>query len=242
MQEVIEPMSKEYIKSIVPSSFRKHITDDVVEEINTLGGSDESVASFLIDNFVKYTIVLQDQHSRFRIRDYINAIKYITYKAIGDTNVVAYSKTFPDRYQRMLAINKSKKDMNSIISAYGRTDIVKAILEKTYANYWVLNQDAYQKAIETQVDIMENAKSELARVKAADSILTHLGEPQKAASMTINNLNVNKDNVGKSLQEALTLFAEQVRSNMQNGQSTKKAMEHNIKDYLIIDAEVEPDE
>lgn len=44
-------------------------------------------------------------------------------------------------------------------------------------------QHIYQKAINVQADLMSNANSEMVRMQAANSILTHLAKPKEVGPL-----------------------------------------------------------
>ncbi|EPF5975862.1 hypothetical protein LJQ78_002457 [Acinetobacter baumannii] len=71
-----------------------------------------------------------------------------------------------------------QKDMAAHIAGYNKSKLVNLIYEQTQIPTWVLNQDLFQKALNVQADLMLNAKSEMVRTNAANSLLNHLKPPQ----------------------------------------------------------------
>ena len=162
-------------KQALPAKFHSQINQQTIDTINKVLVEPE-MAEFYRNNFIDYSYILQD--GKYSITDYVNAIKYCSFKIAGLTNKDAYIKTFPDRYKAHLAKGTSDKAIDSYIHAYNKTKLVTAILEQAYIPSWLLNQDAYQRAINVQLDLMMNADSEKVKSDAANSILNHLKPPE----------------------------------------------------------------
>jgi len=139
---------------------------------------------------------------------------------MGMTNQDAYIKTFPQRYQTLLAKGTNTKDIAAYVSAYNKGKLVNLILEQCLVPSWVLNQDLYQKAINVQADLMLNANSEKVRTDAANSLLTHLKKPEgKDFQISID---VNENSGMTELKNALTQLAQSQREAIENGTSPKE--------------------
>ena len=123
-----------------------------------------------------YISVIQD--GKYKLDDYLNAIKYCTHKLMGESNMDSFVKTFPNRYQSMIAKGYTAKEMSAHVAMYNKNKLVNTILEQSMIPTWVLNQDLYQKAINVQADLMLNAMSEKVRSDAANSLLVHLKPPE----------------------------------------------------------------
>ena len=70
------------------------------------------------------------EKAQFKTEDYLNAVAFVSYKLMGHSNQEAYFKTFPTRYQDMLAAGKSQKDISSFVSIYAKGKLVNLILEQ----------------------------------------------------------------------------------------------------------------
>ena len=172
----------EQVKASVPAQFRSNVSQSLVDTLNTVA-IDPIMAENIRDNFVSYSAILKE--GRFKLEEYLNAVAYVSYKIMGNTNEESYAKTFPQRYAKLVANGTSKKDISSYVSAYNKGKLVNMILEQSLVPSWVLNQDIHQKAINRLADLMQNAQSEKVQVEAASSLLTHLGKP-KEGSFQIN--------------------------------------------------------
>jgi hypothetical protein len=139
------------------------------------------------------------------MEDYINAIKYCSHKIMGASNIDAYVKTFPDKYQAMLSAGKNAKDISSFVTSYNKNKLVNLILEQSMIPSWVLNQDMYQKALNVQCELMLTANSEKVRSDAANSILTHLKPPE--VTKVELDIGLKKDSAMEDLKHTLTELA-----------------------------------
>lgn len=168
-------LTLDQFKQALPEKFKKTINQELVDQVNkTL--SDPELFETYRDNLLSYTHVMKD--GRFKVTDYVNAVKYCSHKIMGSTNTEAFCKTFPDRYQAWIGSGVSAKDIGSYITSYNKNKLVNLILEQSLVPSWVLNQDLYQKAINTQAELMMTANSEKVRSDAANSLMTHLKPPE----------------------------------------------------------------
>ena len=202
----------EDVKKAVPSHIRNNITQPLVDTLNNIA-ADPLIAEDIRNNFVSYSAVLKE--GKFKVEDYLNAVAYVSYKIMGNTNEESYAKTFPHRYSALIAKGTAMKDIASYVSAYNKGKLVNLILEQTLVPTWVLNQDLYQKAINVQADLMRNAQSEKVRVEAANSLLTHLGKP-KEGSFQISIGEVESSGM-REMREMLREVAENQREAIGSG-------------------------
>ena len=202
----------EDVKKAVPSHIRSNITQPLVDILNNIA-ADPLIAEDIRNNFVSYSAVLKE--GKFKVEDYLNAVAYVSYKIMGNTNEESYAKTFPQRYSALIAKGTAKKDIASYVSAYNKGKLVNLILEQTLVPSWVLNQDLYQKAINVQADLMQNAQSEKVRAEAANSLLTHLGKP-KEGSFQISIGEVESSGM-REMREMLREVAENQREAIGSG-------------------------
>lgn len=162
-------------KSALPDKVKKSVNQELIDQINTTLSDPEMYEAYR-DNLISYTKVMAD--GKFKISNYIDAVRYVSHKLMGCTNIEAYTKTFPDKYQRFVQQGVSAKDIASYVTAYNKSKLVNLIFEQTLIPSYVLNQDLYQKALNVQADLMVNAKSEKVRCDAANSLLTQLKMPE----------------------------------------------------------------
>lgn len=209
-------LTKDEVVKAVPATLKSSITQSLVDTINTVS-TDPIAAEHIRNNFISYANVLKD--GKFKTTDYINAVTYVSYKLMTYSNEEAYFRTFPQRHADLLARGVSKKDISAYVAAYHRGKLVNLIMEQSLVPVWVLNQDMRQKALNVQMDLMMNATSEKVRTDAANSLLTHLKEPEKGSL----SLNVNiEDNSGMNeLKNTLAQLAQQQKELIESGVSAK---------------------
>lgn len=229
----MELITLEEVRASVPTKLQSVVSQSLVDKLNYLNSEVPEAAENIRDNFITYVDVLQE--GKYKLEDYLNAIKYVSFKLMNKTNRDAYRLTFPDRFKRMKESGNAEKDIDSIISAYNRNKLVNKIYEKTIIPSWILNQDAYQEAINTQVRLMRTASSERVQAMAADSILNHLKRPENITQAQLN-INVGAGSFIDELQKNLVNLAQSQKELIKSGVSTKEIAEQRI----IVD--VEPEE
>lgn len=214
----------------LPPNLRSNATQELADMVNNIT-TDQQAAENIRENFISYTSILQD--GRFKTEDYLSAVAYVSYKLMGATNEDAYFRTFPQRYQKLLANGTPKKDIASYVSAYAKGKLVNKIMEQTIVPSWVLNQDLYQKALNVQADLMVNANSEKVRSDAANSLLTHLTKPKEAGPLI--NIDMRENSGMTELTKAITELAQKQIEAVKSGVSVKDLAAHNIMDVEVKD-------
>jgi len=222
-------LTVDLFKESLPQQLKGRVTQEMVDNFNA-AVSDPLVAESMRDNLISYSRVLQD--GRFKMGDYMDAVRYVSYKLMGYPNQDAYARTFPQRWQNLHASGASPKDISAYVSAYNKNKLVNLILEQTLIPTHVLNQDIYQQAINVQADLMMNAKSEKVRAEAANSLLNHLKRPETSKvelDVTI------KDSSGmKELRDSMAQLAQRQHDLISGGQISARSVAHTP---LVIDHE-----
>lgn len=216
------------VAKALPPNLKGAATQTFVDQINNIV-NDPVVAEQVRNNFISYTKVLQD--GKFKTEDYLHAVTYVSFKLMGMSNQDAYFRTFPQRHAALVAKGTQTKDIAAYVSAYNRGKLVNMILEQTLVPSWVLNQDLYQQALNTQAQLMISSPSDMVRTQAANSLLTHLSKPKEAGPLVSIDL---RENSGMNeLKDTLTKLAVQQQELIRAGVSPKA-----IAEQTIIDAEV----
>ena len=219
-------LTLQQVAHALPPNLKNNVTQQLVDNINNCV-ADPIMAEAIKDNFLSYTQVLNE--GKFKTEDYLSAVMYVSFKLMGMTNQDAYARTFPARYRTLLNNGTSAKDISSYVSMYNKGRLVNLILEKSLIPTWVLNQHIYQKAINVQADLMSNANSEMVRMQAANSILTHLVKPKEVGPLI--NLDLRESSGLNELKATLTQLAQQQRDLISNGITTKQIADQG----LVID-------
>ena len=203
-------------------------------------GNDPEEGKLIRDNFLSYSDILKN--GNFKTQDYVNAVVYVSHKICGRSNTEAYYLTFPDRHAKLLARGATDKDISAYVSAFNRGELVQQMLNRAMIPSWLLNQDVYQEAVNTQLNLMRTAKSERVRFMAADSLMSHLGKPESNQQTGVN-ININTytglDDLTAKINE-LSLAQKQA---IQQGASTKDiAAQVLVGKAEVQDAEVVEEE
>jgi hypothetical protein len=165
---------------------------------------------------------------------YVAAVKYVSHKLMGASNIAAYTRTFPDKYQDFVNRGIDPKDIASYVTAYNKSKLVNLIMELTLIPSYVLNQDLYQKALNVQAELMISAKSETVRCDAANSLLTQLKMPE--VTKVQMDLNVKEDGSIAALRATTLELAKQQRLMLESGAMNAQDVAHT---KLVIDGEYE---
>ena len=169
-------LTLDQVRNALPPGNRNNVSQDMVNQLNALS-KDPEEARYIRENFVSFSQVLME--GRFRLGDYVQAVMFVSYKVMNKTNIEAYRLTFPDRHAAMVKAGKAQKDIASIISAYNKGILVTKIMERAIIPTWILNQDMFQSALQTQYELMNDVMvSDKVRCEAANSLLTHLKKPE----------------------------------------------------------------
>lgn len=208
----VQLISKEILMKAMPKTRKDSVSDEFVAKVNDLL-QDENTREMFRDNLLGFTRVLQD--ARVDLNEYVNAIKYTSYKLLGDSNLQAWTKTFPERLQRLLDRGAPEIDIHRAVHSFSRTYLVTSILEQSTIPTWILNQDLYQKAINATADLMMNAKSEKVRADAANNLMVQLKMPE-VAKVTLDIKQTESDALSELRKSTLELVAQQ-RAMMQAG-------------------------
>lgn len=211
-------LSTEVLQRALPDKFKGSLNQELLDKINaTL--SDPDLQDTFRDNFLSYIDILNE--GRFKITDYLSAIKYTTHKLMGNSNIDAYTKTFPDRYTSMMERGLSNKDMSSIITVYNKSKLVNLIMEQSIIPSWVINQHLHQQAINVQAELMMSANSEKVRSDAANSLLIHLKPPE--VTKVELDIGIKDSDQLSELKEVTLQLAAQQRRMIEAGVITAKS-------------------
>lgn len=225
-----ELISEEQFKALLPKQFKGTVTQEVMDEINN-ALSDPIANEAFKENLLSYTGVMRD--GKFKIGDYLKAVKYVSFKLLGSSNIDAYLKTFPDRHQEFIKNNTSAKDMSSYVAMYNKNKLVNLIFEQTIIPFHVLNSDLYQKALNVQVELMTSPDvSPKVRSDAANSVLTHL-KPPETTKIELD-IGVKSDSMIEQLRTTMAEFSAQQLKAITLGTQSVTDIAHS---KLVLDGE-----
>lgn len=223
-------VSLDVIMELMPRRTSKESAVRMQTTINQIIG--ESEPEFRLnfrDNLIGYTNVMKE--GKYKLPDYINAVKFASHRLAGHTFKDCYIKTFPERYERLM--EDGVEDFSSYVSAYTKNKLVVAILEQAMIPVSLLNADIYQKAINIQASIMmDDNVSAMVRTKAADSLLNHL-KPAEESKITLDiSASVAAADALSELRELTDTLAKQQRKMIIEGTATVS----DVSEAVIVEA------
>ena len=166
-------LALESVKKLVPKSQRTLITQEFLDKLEA-SVKDSLVAEQFKENFVTYLNVLSK--GKYKMEDYINAVKYVSFKLLGYSNINAYIATFPERYERLKA--EGQTQIEAFVSMYNKNKLVMQIYEQTIVPSYVLNAPMHQQALNTLANmIMDDDVRGMTKVKACEAILQYTKQP-----------------------------------------------------------------
>jgi hypothetical protein len=224
-------LTVDQFKNALPDRLRKTINQELIDQINnTL--SDPDMFETYRENLLSYAHVMGD--GKYKMESYVSAVKYVSHKLMGASNIGAYVKTFPDKYQDFVNRGVDPKDIASYVTAYNKSKLVNLIMEQTLIPSYVLNQDLYQKALNVQAELMMTAKSEKVRSDAANSLLTQLKMPE--ITKVQMDVSVKEDGSIAALRATTLELAKQQRLMLESGAMNAQDVAHT---KLVIDVDAE---
>lgn len=216
----------EEVSRALPTQLKGRATPELVHQLNHLCNDPEH-ARIIRDNFISYSSVIKE--GTFKLEDYLNAVAYVSFKLMGYNNKESYQRTHPKRYADLVARGATDKDISAYVAAFNKNKLVNLVMDQSLIPVWVLNQDALQKAIDTQVDLMVNSQSDFVRTQAANSILTHLKKPEtKNVELRIDT---SASDGLEELKRTMHQLAEKQNDLINAGASTKQVAHHPIIEH-----------
>jgi hypothetical protein len=223
-------LTVEQFSRVLPKQMRGSASQSLVDHVNSLV-ADPVMREQYRDNLLGFTSVMKN--GKFKMESYVDAVRYVSFKLTGATNILAYTRTFPDRYQSFLDNGTSDKDIASYITSYNKNKLVNLIMEQTLIPSYVYNAELYQRALNVQAELMVSANSEKVRTDAANSILTQLKQPEiKKIELDIG---VKDDDVIKELRETTLELVAQQKKMILAGASSAQDVAHSS---ILIEGEV----
>lgn len=220
----------EEVKSIVPKNKKNLITDDIVDLLNNELKDQDSIEEFK-ENFITYIKVLNGD-SKYKIKDYIKAIKFITLRMLNHTILDSWKYTFPDRYDRLIKSGKTEEEIRPYSSVYSKNDLVVQLLKQTIIPTYILNAPLHQEAINISMNIARNSNvNAMARVQAARTVLEYTKQPE-VQSIQLDVGLKDIDEIAE-LNKTNRLLAELQLKNLEKGNLSLKE----IAESKIIDLE-----
>jgi hypothetical protein len=232
-----DPITYEELKQALPTKMKGNISPATIKQINDTM-SDSMLLSDFKNSIISYATVLSE--GAYTLKQYLDAVKYVSYKVMGYTNKDAYIKTHPNRYAKLVANHYSTKDIASIVYQYNCGKLVNNIYSLTMIPTSILNAPVFQQAINVQAELMLHAKSETVRQKAADSLMVHLKAPE-VAKMELSVKSTEDDSI-KALRETTLALARQQKLMIEAGASSAESIAGSKLVVVEVDKDTDVEE
>ena len=218
-------LALESVRKLVPKNQRTLITQEFLDKLEA-SVNDSLVAEQFKENFVTYLNVLSK--GKYKMEDYINAVKYVSFKLLGYSNINAYIATFPERYERLKA--EGQTQIEAFVSMYNKNKLVMQIYEQTIVPSYVLNAPMHQQALNTLASmIVDDDVRGMTKVKACEAILQYTKQPDVVkGELTIG---IEQSDTINDLREITENLADTYKALLENkGMTLKDVAEANIID------------
>ena len=225
------PLTADELREALPVKVKKSINQQLIDQINNVMADPDTYEQYR-ENLLSYASVMKD--GRFKVTNYITAVKYVSYKLQGRTNTAAFELTFPDKVTDWQTRAVEPKNIASYITAYNKSKLVSLLMEQTMTPVWVLNQDLYQSGLNVLAELMLTANSEKVRSDSASALLTQLKPPEtKKIELDVS---ASGNETIKALRDATMEHVASLRQSMAAGVLSAEDV---AKRPLIIDVEAE---
>lgn len=235
----------EELQKAVSPKYRKYINEDMVDTVN--GIEDPDFREHFRQNLISMSSVLAD--GRYSVKDFVSAVKFVSYKVLEESDIDAYMYTFPDRYNRVLnrwleeGLDESEireKKISPYVSAYKRNELVAKVFERTLIPSRILNAPLFQDALNVQVELMYSARSELVRQNASKTVMEYTNTPE---AMKIEmDIGVKQDDEVVALRNEMARLAAMQLEKIQNKVMSSKDIAHSkllVEETIDVDIEDE---
>ena len=225
------------LKDVAPKKSRSMVTQALVDKINDWGEDPKLLGGFQA-NVLSYIGVLKD--GRFKITDYMNAVRFVSYKLIGHNDIDAYAIAFPDRYQRLIDEGENRNSIAPYVSMYKKGKLVVQIFEQTIVPSHVLNAPMHQQALNIALAIAMDSRSDVARVNACNTILANT-KPPEAVKLELD-ISIDTGSVIDDYESAMRAMVDKQKELIAQGGDLKAIANASIKrPDVIIEAEIDAD-
>ena len=166
------------IQSQLTKSQKLLVTDDTVEEINKLATNPDYGPEFL-ESYLDMLNVLAEA-PRNNHTQYLNAVKFYSLVEAGNTLTDAYVKVFPERFEKRTQGNRGKTpdEVKALLrgeaSRYNGSKLLAELRRVSTIPVQLIHRHLLHDAILQTATLMKEAKSEMVRQKAADTLIREL--------------------------------------------------------------------
>jgi hypothetical protein len=238
MNELTLPL----IQSQLTAKQKLQVTEETVDEINKLANNPDYGPEFLeayLDCLNVFAEATRNDH-----KQYLNAMKFFSLVEADNSLTDSYIKVFPERYERRRAGNPGKTPdqvaqlLRGEASRYNKSRLLCEIRRVATIPVQLVHRHLLHEAILQTAHLMTNAKSEMVRQKAADTLIREL-KPSEDQTLKVE-VNDGAKSVIAELHKATKELAAQQRESIMAGVPIKQIAAARIfdnDDEDVIDVE-----
>ena len=224
-------MTEDEFKRCLPASVRGSIDDSIRVQLNDCL-ADPNMREAISQNLIGYTNVISQ--GRFKLSSYISAVQYCTYKSMGDTNILAYKKTFPQKWTEWENQQVPLNQRTSYVTVYNKSKLVTLIYQALAIPTAILNADVFQEAINIQRQLMlDPSVKPLVRCQAAKALMDTL-KPEEVKQMEVA-VNIKESDTVEELRKTTAELAKAQLEALKKGAD----IESILGSKIVQDAEYE---
>jgi hypothetical protein len=216
-------ITEEQFIASLPKGLNRGVPKQVLDDINDMISKGEEGDVFK-ENLMSHNHILKE--GKFSLEQYVNAVKYISFRLMNHSQRKAYELTFPDKVTDWLANGTDEKAISSYVHAYNNSKLVMRLYDVTLVPFHLLNQPYRQEALLVEVELMRHAHSEMVRHKAAETVLNTLAPPE--TTQTELQMKVRESEETSELKNALADLAKAQKEMLEKGGSLKDVAESTI--------------
>ena len=116
----MDTLTLDQFKQALPAHVKKNVNQEIIDNVNSLISEPEMREAYR-DNLISYTHVLKN--GKFKLSNYLDAVRYVSYKLMGSTNIDSYSKAFPEKITKFQNQGVASKDIASYVTAYNKNKL-----------------------------------------------------------------------------------------------------------------------
>lgn len=198
--EVVSRESKRRsIQAAVGRRLRGFIDEEFMDKLEVISGSgDEVIDEYMGENFVEWLGVLEG--GKWGLREYIDAVKYCSYRLLGETQESSYRKCFQEKCGKVEERYSGESEASRkervcwLARAYDKNKLVCMIMRQSLVPSWILNAPLYQEALNELVKMVRNNEVKgMSKVRACEAIIEATKQPEEVKVSIGGNVGVRSE-------------------------------------------------
>lgn len=185
VEEVSREAKQRSIQAAVGRRLKGFIDEEFMDQLEVISGSgDEVIDEYMCSNFIEWLGVLDS--GKWGLKEYIDAVKYCSYRLLGETQESSYRKCFQEKCAKVEerysgeSESSRKERVCWLARAYDKNKLVCGIMRQSLVPSWILNAPLYQEALNELVKMVRNNEVKgMSKVRACEAILEATKQPEE---------------------------------------------------------------